>query len=90
MRNALGLASRPMARLDRKPAAEETETEITLLRKVAPERFEVVTAVIRGPVVVTKVLEKSVSLMVGRDTARRSLRRQHESALRVLGMHVDA
>lgn len=73
-----------------KPAPKpDAETEVTLMRKVAPERFEVVTATLRGQLSDVKVLEKSVSLVVGRLTARKAIAKQSRSATAALGIPVE-
>ena len=59
-----------------------------MMRKVAPERFEVVTAVVRGPMAITKVLEKSVSLVVGREVAQKSIDKQRNAHVAKLGLTV--
>ncbi len=66
------------------------EAEVTLLRKVAPERFDVVVGTIRGTLEVSKVLERNVSLMVARGTARSSIDRQASKVKAALGIAVDA
>lgn len=67
----------------------EIETPVTLMRSVGPERFEVVSGVVRGVFIEKKQLEKSVSLAVGRGTARRSLTEQHRHSAAVLGLDVE-
>ncbi|MEY4955767.1 MAG: hypothetical protein RL409_24, partial [Gemmatimonadota bacterium] len=52
--------------IQRGTSEKPTEVSVTLMRKVGPERFEVVTGVVRGTISDVKVIEKSVSLMVGR------------------------
>lgn len=77
-----------MARPAAKQEAEELEVEITVMRKVAPERFEVFVASVTGSLTVKKVLEKSVSLVVGREAAQKSMRKQHDSHVAKLGLTV--
>ena len=80
-----------MAKHDRRSDKPDThEAEVTLMRKVGPERFEVVTGVVRGEFVPKKQLERSVSLMVGRMTARKSLAVQHRAASAALGLEVPS
>ncbi len=63
---------------------------VTVMRRVAPERFEVLTGVVTGPLSEVKVLERSVSLMVGRQTASKHLRKQLEASLAKLGLPVGS
>ncbi len=70
-------------------APADVETTVTLMRKVAPERFEVVTGVVKGPLSNLKVLESNVSLVVGRGTARKAIEKQKALALSVLGLSGD-
>ncbi len=79
-----------MAKFASAPKSDDVEVQVTLMRRVAPERFEVVVGTVKGPVVVTKTLEKAVSLMVGRGTARTSLRKQHDAAAAKLGLAVES
>ena len=66
------------------------EVEVVFMRKVAPERFDVVAGVVRGSLEVTKVLEKSVSLMVARGTARLAIDKQTERVKASLGMEAKS
>ncbi len=72
------------------PKPSEVESPVVLMRKVGPEHFEVLTATLRGALVDVKVLEKRVSLVVGRGTARRALAEQHRKNSESLGLKVDA
>ncbi len=72
-----------------KPPSAEVETTVTLMRKVAPERFEVVTGTIKGALANVKVLEANVSLVVGRGTARKAIEKQKSQALASLGLAGD-
>lgn len=74
----------------RPDAPAPVEAQVTLMRKVGPERFEVVTGVVRGHFEQAKVLERSVGLMVGRLTARKSLAVQHRAASAALGLEVES
>ena len=78
-----------MAKPNRPPSPEETEIPCTLMRKVGPERFDVVVGTVRGVFVETKVLERNVSLMVGRGTARKSLEIQGRKNAAALGLSVE-
>lgn len=80
-----------MAKRDAPPkSADEMEIPATLMLKVGPERFDVVEGVVRGSFIPTKVLEKRVSLVVGRGTARKALHRQHTQAAARLGLTVES
>ncbi len=79
-----------MAKPPVKPTTPDTETEVTLMRKVAPERFEVVTATLKGSLSGLKVLEKNVSLTVGRLTARKAIQRQAQQQAAKLGITVES
>lgn len=48
-------------------AKNDVEAVVTMMRRIAPERFKVVTGVVRGPLLDEKVLEPDVSLVVARD-----------------------
>jgi len=69
--------------------ANEVETPVVLMRKVGPERFEVVTGTVKGELLNLKVLEKSVSLVVGRATARKAIDLQKAKSLMALGLSSD-
>ncbi len=73
-----------------RPATEEIEIPFTAMRKVAPERFEVVTGVVRGVVSDLKMLERNVSITVGRLTAQKSMKAQHAAAVAKLGLEVES
>lgn len=72
-----------------KPEAVD-EVEVTLMRKVAPERFDVVAGTLRGEVKVTKVLERNVSLVVARGTARKSIDTQSANQKAKLGLAIES
>lgn len=78
-----------MANIGKLRAPPDVETTVTLMRRIAPERFEVVTGTIKGPLGDVKVLEKSVSLSVGRGTARKAIEKQKSAALQSLGLSAD-
>ena len=78
-----------MAKPNRVPSPEEVEIPCTRMVRVGPERFDVVTGVVRGVFTEAKVLEKSVSLVVGRGTARKSLEIQHRKNAAALGLSVE-
>ena len=63
-----------------KPPAE-LETTVVLMRRIGPERFEVVEGVIRGEFRKTRQIENSVSMMVATESARRELRKIHTKQL---------
>lgn len=65
------------------------ETPVVLMRKIGPERFDVVEGVVVGDFRQTKILESNVSLVVGRGTARRALDIQHRKNAATLGLSVD-
>jgi|GEM_PF-3723104 len=67
----------------------DVETTITLMRRVGPERFEVVTGTVKGQLSNVRVLETSVSLVVGRGTARKAIERQRANSLSALGLSAD-
>lgn len=74
-----------------KPKPEKfEELEVVMMKKVAPERFDVVSGVIRGPLEVKKTLEKGVSLVVARGTARAAIDRQAANRKANLGLEVSA
>ncbi len=79
-----------MAKPAARPPVDEAEVLCTFMRRVGPERFDVVTGVVRGEVKDVKVLEKGVSLVVGRGTARKSLTLQYRKAAAALGLSVDS
>lgn len=66
--------------------SDEVEIPFTAMRRLSPEHFEVVTGLVRGTVTDLKVLEKDVSLVVGRLTAQKSMKAQHEAAVKRLGL----
>ncbi len=67
----------------------ETEIPCTIMRKVGPEKFDIVVGVVRGTFVETKALDRNVSLVVGRGTARKSLAEQHRRLSAALGLTVE-
>lgn len=71
--------------LPKKPTPE-IEEQVVVMRRVAPGRFEVVSGVVRGELEVTKTLESNVTLMVGRQTARKHLDEQHRKRSAALGL----
>ncbi len=73
-----------------KPEGKLDEVEVTIMRKVAPERFDVVVGVLRGKVEATKTLEKGVSLVVARGTARKSIDKQTRETMANLGLEVGS
>jgi len=79
-----------MAKLFPKPVASDSEAPVVLMRKVGPERFEIVTGFVRGALVVERVLETSVSLQVGRGTARKALAELHRRNSAALGLTADS
>ncbi len=79
-----------MAPLKLRIEEPKDEVEVTLMKKVAPERFDVLVGTIRGEFTTTKVLEKSVSLVVARGRARASIDKQTNAAKAKLGMSVDS
>ncbi len=79
-----------MAKPARALKSDEVEVVVTAMRKIGPERFDVVTGVLRGPLEEVKVLEKNVTLMVGRMTARASIDRQANSRKAALGISADS
>jgi hypothetical protein len=70
-----------MAKLFPKPVAAETEVPVVVMRRVGPERFEVVEGFVRGVFTETKRLESMVSMVVATDTACRALRKKHEKEM---------
>ena len=66
------------------------EIEVTLMRTVAPERFDVVSGVIRGALEVTKVLERNVTLVVARGTARAAIDKQSVATKARLGLETPS
>jgi len=64
----------------KRPEPKLEAIEVTLVRKVGPERFDVLAGVITGPFEVTKVLDKNVTINVARTTAWKSMDRQNETA----------
>ena len=66
------------------------EVEVVMMKRVAPERFDVVVGVIRGPMEVTKTLERGVSLVVGRGAARAAIDKQTEKRKATLGEPVPS
>ncbi len=79
-----------MAKQPSKPSPEETEIPVTLMRKVGPERFDVVVGVVRGVFTESKALDRNVSLVVARGTARKSLDAQHRTRSAALGLSVES
>lgn len=79
-----------MAKPPPKSAPEETEIPHTMMRKVGPERFDVISGVIRGVFVEAKALDRNVSLVVARGTARKSLEAQHRTRSAALGLAVES
>lgn len=77
-----------MARVPAAKKSEDVEVEVTLMRRVGPERFEVITAVVKGQLSGVKVLERNVSIVVGRLTAQRAMRAQTDKAIAKLGLSV--
>lgn len=73
----------------KREADDVVEQPVVLMRSVGPERFEVLTAKLRGTLFDVKKLETSVSLAVGRGTARKALAENHRKAAAVLGLEVD-
>lgn len=73
-----------------RPESKLEEVAVTFMRRVGPERFDVVEGVVRGTLEVTKVLDKSVSLMVARGTARKSIDKQTERVKASLGMEAKS
>ena len=74
-----------------KPRIEAVdEVEVTLVRKVGPERFDVVVGTIKGPLKLTKVLERNVTLVVARGTARSSIDRQSTAVKAGIGLAVES
>ena len=78
-----------MAKPPREPVEKPVEQPVVLMRKVGPERFEVVSATLRGTLHDVKQLEKSVSLAVGRGTARKALDEVYRKLAANLGLSVD-
>ncbi len=68
---------------------DDVEASVVLMRRIGPERFEVVTGTVKGPLLNPKVLEPNVSLMVGRETARSAVDKQKSQAMRMLGLEGD-
>ena len=68
-----------------KPQAE-VEAQVVLMRKIAPERFEVLTGTLRGSLSDVKVLERNVSITVGRGTARKALDEQKRKESAAFGL----
>lgn len=62
------------------------EVEVTLVRRVGKERFDVVVGTIKGPLKLTKQLERGVTLVVARGTARASIDRQSAAQKAGLGL----
>ena len=79
-----------MAKLFPKPVSAEAEAPVVLMRKVAPERFEIVTGYVRGTFVEVKTLDRNVSLTVGRGTARKALAELHRKLSAALGLSVES
>lgn len=73
-----------------KPIPPNIDTQVTVMRRLAPGRFEVVTGTVRGPLLNPKVLEVDVSLVVGRGTARKAIEKQKAAALAALGLSSDS
>ena len=69
--------------------AGSIETQVVLMRRLSSERFEVVTGTLVGELRDVKVLEKNVSLAVGRGTARKHLAQLHDRQSLAFGL-VDA
>ncbi len=70
--------------------SNEVETTVVVMRRVAPERFDVFTGVVRGPVSEAKQLERGVSLMVGRGAAKKALAAAHRTNAAALGITVES
>ncbi len=71
------------------PKPSEVESPVVLMRRIGPGRFEVATATLRGALVNVKVLEKDVSIVVGRGTARKALAEQHRKNSADLGLTAE-
>ena len=56
-------------------------SEVTVVNRLGPEKFEVISGRILGSLEEPKVLESGVSLRVALDSANRSVNRQHEERL---------
>lgn len=69
-----------------KTEAKMDEAEVVVMVKVAPERFDVLSGVIRGSFDPKKTLERSVSLVVARGTARAAIDRQSAAHKAKLGI----
>lgn len=59
----------------------EVETTVVLMRRLGPERFEVVEGTIRGVFRKTRQVENSVSMVVATESARREMRKTHAKQL---------
>ncbi len=71
------------------PKSNEVEVPFTVMRKIGPERYEVVSGVVKGVPSDIKTLERNVSLVVGRETTARSMRKQANAALITIGASID-
>lgn len=78
-----------MAKPARAVKSDDVEVTVTAMRKIGPERFDVVTGTLRGTLEDVKVLEKNVTLMVGRLTARAAIDRQANARKAALGIAAD-
>lgn len=71
-----------------KPKPEDlVEIEVTVMRKIAPERFKVVKGTLRGHLADEKTLEPSVSLAVARERVRSE---EAKTAARLLQKRIAA
>jgi hypothetical protein len=61
------------------PASSEVETPVVVMRRVGPERFEVVTGFVKGPLLNPKVRDSGVSMTVAVGTARTHLHKLSET-----------
>lgn len=76
---------------DLKPTPKSIEIEVpfTVMRKIGNEKYEVVVGTIKGVPSITKTLEHNVSLVVGRESAAKAMRKQVDVALRAIGTTID-
>lgn len=70
-----------MAKLFKTKPEAEVDVEVTIMRRAADGRFEVVTGVVTGAIRNPKVIESGVSFVVGRAAAEKSFTKQREAEL---------
>ncbi len=71
------------------PKSNEVEVPFTVMREIAPGRYEVVAGVVKGVPTKVKTIEHNVWLVVGRDAAAKSMRKQCNDALLTVGASID-